>query len=167
MSNLIEPIIQYAESIIGKPGAVAVIQELKILVQKLSPDKYVDNPRMFDIDRRARDSDSPIIQGDKKTFKPFSFSPGDFEDPKPMPQSAPPADFEVRAQDKSVEVTQIEKERFDLFSLGQEKSEKSYPDLSDFAKKCKELGCEFKKAPKTHLEAWTAFEKYARKEMQI
>jgi hypothetical protein len=127
------------------------------------PAKY--NKLLSDMITNSKRFNTPLPEVEHKIEMSIAnFSEADFSGPKPTPQPAPPADFEIKAQTKEPDPN--EKLIFELGGLKQEQIEQEFT-LESYVAKCESLGHKFKKAPKDFTEAIKSFELYYRKTLGI
>lgn len=161
----LEILMNAMHEVADTPEGRAIIQHNKGLVSRLSKNKKEDNQTMNNLEKQSKGVQPATIQKEGPQMKTITFGQDAFSSPKMTAQPAPVADTEIKAQAAKEDIP-FQKEVFELFNLGLAKAEKQYP-LEGFISKCEEIGMSFKKAPKTFAEAWAAFEKYARKTLDI
>lgn len=158
-----QELIAIMDSVLDDRNLERAINLLRPIASQLSADKTGTNLAMSGLLQKLRKSSSTTIQAsesqNKKTFK---FTSEDFEAPKSPPQSAPPADFEIKAQVKEA-INPSGKEILAMYDLDKEGALAKYETVENFMQAAKELGCKFKKGDaKSMDEAWNSFEKFFR-----
>ena len=161
----LEILMNAMHEVADTPEGRAIIQHNKGLVSRLSKNKKEDNQTMNNLEKQSKGVQPATIQKEGPQMKTITFGQDAFSSPKMTAQPAPVADTEIKAQAAKEDIP-FQKEVFELFNLGLAKAEKQFP-FEEFISKCEEIGMSFKKAPKTFAEAWAAFEKYARKTLDI
>lgn len=127
------------------------------------PQKY--NVLISEMITNSKRYNAPLPEVENKIeMNVVNFDPSAFEGPKPIPQSAPTADFEVKAQ--TTEPDPNEKLIFELGGLKPEVIKEQYT-LESYVEKCESLGHKFKKAPKNFDEAIKSFELFYRQKLGI
>ncbi|NOT38543.1 MAG: hypothetical protein HOP11_14320 [Saprospiraceae bacterium] len=167
MSNLSNKLVQVILENKSDPMARKAANLFRTsVIPLISSTKNQDIQSLNEFLREVGNQSSPINPDmPKREYRSFEFSPEEFGNPKKIPQPVPPADSEVSTQEAK-EIIPFEKDIFELFSNGKDRAEESFKNIESFSKRLSELDIKIKK-PKDFNDAWSQFEKAARKVLGI